>query len=47
MTLRAFRIPDTLWGRVVAKANGLMSVSAIVRRLLEMWVNDEVDLSRK
>mgnify|MGYP002078922620 CR=1 FL=1 len=47
MIQRTVRLPDTLWTRAIDKANGLMSVSAVIRRLLEMWINDEIDIHRK
>lgn len=47
MIQRTIRLPDNLWQQAIDKANGLMSVSAVIRRLLEMWINDEVELSRK
>lgn len=47
MIHRSVRLPDTLWTQALDKANGLMSLSAVIRRLLEMWVNDEIELRRK
>lgn len=47
MTRRSISIELSLWERAIEKANGLMSLSAIVRRLLEMWLNDEIDLTKK
>ena len=47
MIPKTFRLPESLWDRAVDKADGLMSLSAVVRRLLEMWVNDEIDIYRK
>lgn len=47
MVHRTFRLPESLWDRANIKANGLMSLSAVIRRLLEMWVNDEIDIQRK
>jgi hypothetical protein len=47
MIQRTFRLPDSLWERALIKANGLVSISAIIRRLLEMWVDDEIDVTKK
>lgn len=47
MIQRTFRLPNSLWERALSKANGLVSLSAIIRRLLEMWVNDEIDITKK
>ncbi len=44
---RTFRLPAPLWQQAITKANGLVSLSAVIRRLLEMWVNDEIDVSKK
>lgn len=47
MIQRTFRLPNSLWEEALIKANGLVSLSAIIRRLLEMWIHDEIDISKK
>lgn len=47
MVQRTFRLPESLWGRAATKANGLMPLSAVIRRLLELWIDDEIDLTKK
>jgi predicted CopG family antitoxin len=41
---RNISIDDDLWEKAKEKAGGLMSLSAIIRRLLEKWLKGEITL---
>jgi predicted CopG family antitoxin len=43
MIIRTLSIPRDLWEEAKEKA-GLMSLSAVIRRLLEKWIRGEIDL---
>jgi hypothetical protein len=43
MRSHQIRFPDTLWERFKAKA-GLTPASAIIRRLVEMWLDGKIKL---
>jgi len=43
MSRRNISIDDDLWTKAVSKAK-YMSLSAVIRELLRMWVDDEIEL---
>ena len=43
MVIRSLSIPRSLWETAKEKA-GLISLSAVIRRLLEKWIKGEIDL---
>jgi hypothetical protein len=45
MKLRHMRFPDSLWEQAKAKA-GLTPLSAIVRKLVELWLAGKIDINQ-
>ena len=45
MRSHQIKFPDNLWEKAKRKA-GLTSVSAIVRKLVELWIAGRIDLNQ-
>ena len=45
MKNRQIRFPDSLWAKGKAKA-GITPLSAVIRKLLEMWIAGKIDLDK-
>ena len=45
MVIKSISVPVSLWARAIKKArDNAQSLSAVIRKLLEKWLNNEIDL---